>query len=171
MFQTGRPTHQVPELLRKNMLIRLAKTCQFPAIFPSIQSASMQFLVKPHNSSGLNSRFFIIFSDEIILNPFTSSYSCAFYPLTQGKSLSYFATSCLAASARSSRWEHGWGLLQLRSVRCELSVVSCSALCQDGRRWHLALQAGLMVIQQLFKYVYLGDSLGTFMGYRWHRII
>lgn len=58
-----------------NMLIRLAKTYQFPAIFPSIQSASMQFLVKPHNSSGLNSRFFIIFSDEIILNPFKSSYS------------------------------------------------------------------------------------------------
>jgi len=156
------------------MLIRLAKTYQFPAIFPSIQSASMQFLVKAHTviHRGLTSRFFIIFSDEIILNPFKSSYSCAFYPLTQGKSLSYFATSCLAASARSSRWEHGWGLLQaLRSVRCELSVVSCSALCQDGRRWQLALQAGLMVIQQLFKYGYLGDSLGTFMGYRWHRII
>ena len=74
-----------------------------------------------------------------------------FFPLTQGKSLSYFATSCLAACARTSRWVHGWGLLEpLRRVRCAPSVESCSALCQDGRRWQLALQAGRFRALQWF---------------------
>ena len=55
------------------------------------------------------------------------------------KSLSYFATSCLGASARLGEWEQSVEILkQLRMYSCELNVMSCSALCTDGRRWQLA---------------------------------
>ena len=57
------------------------------------------------------------------------------------KSLSYFATSCVGASSRLGRWECAMQIYrQLRANCCELSIISCTALCTaDGRRWQDAL--------------------------------